>query len=100
MTMVVFPTHGHLRTPIRFFGTDHARRHFPSVRHQKLWITLLHTRPFKDCPRKIFFFSPEFLDFNFFHFPGKDIPAPETDLDSVLGFPAILEWGREKQGGA
>ena len=36
-------------------------RHFSSVRHQKLWIILLHTRTFKDYRPDNPFFSPEII---------------------------------------
>jgi hypothetical protein len=35
--------------------------HFSSVRHQKLWIVLLHTRTFKGYPPENFIFSPAFI---------------------------------------
>jgi hypothetical protein len=58
----IFSTHGRLRTPIRFFGTDPARRHFPSVRHQKLWILLLGLRGFKGCSPEPRYNQPCFID--------------------------------------
>jgi hypothetical protein len=47
-------------------------------------------------PGKILFLTGIF-GLQIIHFPGKDIPAPETGLESVLGFLAIPEWSRENR---
>jgi hypothetical protein len=62
MTGVIFTKiHARLPTGTCFLGTD-TPGGVSSVRHQILWITLLHTRAFKDYPPDNARFSAHFID--------------------------------------
>lgn len=62
MTGVIFTKiHARLPTGTCFLGTD-TPGGVSSVRHQILWITLLHMWTFKDYPQKVAPFLQDFID--------------------------------------